>query len=716
MKKKDLLKTAKERFELCEQAWDDNRQGWLDDARFRAGEHWPEAVKKARENSNPPRPCLVVDKLNQYIRQVVNDGRMNRPTVKVRPVDDGADQETAEVFQGLIRHIWDRSRADDAIDTAEDCAVGGGFGFFRVGTEYAHENTFNQEIVIKRIRNPMTVLLDPNCSEADGSDARFGFVIDEIPKDEFKEKYPDAQFSDWITDKTKYSDGWLDEENVRVCEYFYKDEETKTLHLLADHTIVQDDIYQRAVNEGVPDIPEILESRKVPQHIVKWCRMSGAEILEEQDWPGKWIPIIPVYGNEEDIDGKVTYSGLIRAAKDPQRLYNYSRSAFAERVALTPKAPWVAADGQIEDYEEEWRTANTENHAVLRYKPTDVAGTPVPPPQRQMAADVPVGFAQDMQLSEHDIQSALGMYAASVGQPSNEKSGRAIMARQREGDTATFHYQDNLNRAIRHLGRILVDLAPKIYDSTRVIRIIGEDGSADMAHLDPTQEMASQKSGAKAIYNLGVGIYDVTVTAGPSYTTKRQEAADAMVQLTQANPALMQIIGDKMVRAMDWPEADEIADRLKLMLPPQIQQAEQKQGEVPPEVHQIMTLAEQAIQQREQALQEATANLQQLQEQVKELQSEHDIKLAEAQVKDREAEISAYDAETKRLAALSKSITPEQIQSLVVETIQQLLTAPDITQDEGGGPPQPAEQPPSGGFFVPEETPTGGQSQEQEMT
>jgi hypothetical protein len=559
---KAILQEGKERYKLCAEAWADNRQAWLDDAKFRALDQWPEKVKKLREDAQ--RPCVVVDKLNQYVRQVVNDGRQNRPGVKVRPEGDGAEDEAAEAFQDLIRGICARSNADEAFDTALDHAAGNGYGFFRVITDYAHPGTFNQEILVKRVRNPRNVLLDPYIQAADGSDARFGFVEEDTPKDDFKKRWPNAKFCNWDTDRATYGEGWLTEKSVRVCEYWYKEETPTKVHLLIDGTTVTDADYQAAVAELSPGAmkPIILDTREIPEVAVKWCRMSGAEILEKQEWLGKYIPLLLVIGNEQDIDGKVTYSGLIRPAKDPQRLYNYSRSAYAERVALTPKAPFIAATGQVEGHRE-WEDANTENYSVLLYDPIDVNGTPLPPPRRQEASDIPEGFARDMQMSEHDIQGSMGMYNASLGEKSNEKSGRAIMARQREGDTGTFHYPDNLNRAIRYLGRILVDLIPKIYDSRRVVHLLGEDGTPSTAQIDPDQQAAVQEMGGKKIYNLGVGLYGVDISAGPSYTTKRQEAVEAQMQMAQSYPPLMQIAGDIITRNMDWPGAEEIADRMK---------------------------------------------------------------------------------------------------------------------------------------------------------
>lgn len=678
MESNDELHEMRERFARCQSAWAKDRERYREDVLFAAGDgHWPEEILKERELDG--RPCLKVDKLGQYIRQIVNDSRQNTPAIKVRPVDDGADIETADIIQGLTRHIEDRSNAQVAYDTALECAVKGGFGYFRILSEYAHENTFNQELCIKRVRNPLTVWLDPDHQEPDASDINFAFVTEDLDEEEYEATYPDAEKVDFDSDAGKYGD-WFGGK-VRVAEYWWVEKKSKKLHLLADgSTATDEDLEQFTAETGLP-APEIIESRDIPQRVVKWGKVNGAGYLKEpQEWPGKWIPIVPVWGNEEDIDGELRHTGLIHNAKDAQRLYDYSRSAFAERVALTPKAPYIAAEGQVEDYEDEWTTANQVNWSVLRYRPIDIAGHPVPPPQRQQAHDIPAGFAQDMQLSEHDIQAAIGMYAASIGQPSNEKSGRAIMARQREGDIATFHYHDNLARAIRHAGRILVDLIPKIYDSKRVVRILGIDGTADMVTIDPELPMAKAKLGAKSIYNLNIGTYDVTVSVGPSYTSRRQESADAMIEMAQGNPAIWQTHGDLISKAMDWPDADQFAERFKMLLPPQIQQAEKEGEEVNPEVQAVMAQAEQAIAEREQMLQQAMEQMQQLAAQVQELQQGLMVKQEANQISSRKLDIEAYNAETQRITALANAEAKEKdldikVAQLVNQRLDQLLAS-----------------------------------------
>lgn len=672
---KELRDEALARFKFCEDYWGENRKNWKEDTRFCVpGNQWPEKIRKLREDAN--RPCLEVDQLNQYVRQVVNDGRQNRAAVKVRPIDSGADEDTADAFQGLIRSIFDRSNGDEALDTALEHAARAGFGFIRIATEYANDNTFNQDIVIMRVRNPLTVMLGPH-QKADGSDAQYGFVMTDLTKDEFKRKYPKAQVSDW----TLYADGWTSKDTVRVCEYFYSVDVTKTIVLLEDDTTATIKDYEADLR---PDKPAIKDQRDIPSRAIKWCRLSGAEILEKNDWMGKYIPIIPVYGNEIDIEGKVNYFGLIRPAKDSQTLYNFSRSGFAEAAGFVTKAPWIAAAEAIAGFESEWATANTSNAQVLHFRAFTDDGQQIPPPQRTPPGAVPNIFVQDMQQSAHDVQASMGMYAASVGQPSNEKSGRAIMARQREGDTSTFHYQDNQSRAIRYLGRQLVDLVPKIYDAKRTLRILGEDGSVSQIDLDPDQDKASHKAGALSIYNFGVGTYDVSVAAGPSFTTKRQEAAEAAIELTKANPTMWQTHGDLIVKMQDWPYSEEFAERSKLTLPPPIQQAlaQKEQGQDPKvqmvvsQANQMLGQAKQAIQEREQALQQMQEQMAQMQQELQAAKQANANKMGDVAVKAAQAETQQFVAETERFQVLGPQMTPEAIAAIVQKTVAEIMAQP----------------------------------------
>lgn len=725
-----FLAEARKRFKYCHEAETKNRQRALDAIKFRNLEQWPQDIKNARETDpEGARPCLVVDKLNQYINQVKNDQRQNRPAIKVRPVDDKGDKEVADIFQGIIRHVEDTSKADHAYDTAFEHAVDGGFGYFRILTEYCDEDSFDQDIKIKRIRNRFSVYLDPDHQEPDGSDAKYGFISEEITRDEFKAMFPGKDPVSW-EEASKY-EGWCTQEKVRIAEYFYYENVKKKLLLLDNGmSVLEDDLkkVQSALPEGTPE-PSVVKERETTIRKVHWCKINGKEKLEEKEWAGKWIPIIEVVGNEIDIEGERVLSGLIRGAMDAQRIHNYASSSFVENVALAPKAPFTAAAGQLEGHESEWKSSNRRNLAVLTYNPISVDGHPVPPPIRQPMPGISPGWQQVLANTEHDIQASMGMYSASLGEESNEKSGRAIMARQREGDIATFHYIDNLSRSIRHCGRILVDLIPKIYDTARVARILGEDGTPSTVQLNPEQQQAVVQQGSQKIYNLNVGKYDVTVSVGPSYTTKRQEAAESMVELVRAQPALLNLVGDLMIRNMDWPGAEQIADRLKTLLPPEIRAAESKENEDPKmaaihaqyeqTIAQIKEEAALFIQQLQQKLEEALsanqdkeltirdlkvalANKQgELQLRMQEAQDKRDIelaKLAQAEVQPAgevqgEATQPAAHQPGVSLIDLSVFTAPlQQLSEVVTQAVQQSQQALETTEQVGNALNQVAQQ------------------------
>lgn len=591
----DLLKTARDRFQKCKEQEQQNRERALQSLRFRDLDQWPQTIRSDRENDpEGSRPCLVADKLNQYVHQVVNDGRQNRPSIKARPVDNVADKEVAKVFDGIIRHIEDASRAHVAYDTGLEHAVDGGFGYWRIVTEYSDEMSFEQDIRIKRIRNRFCVYLDPDHQEPDGSDAKYGFILDRMPREEFKKAYPDADPLEWETDGQVY-DGWVFKDDLIVCEYFRVEQQKKSICLWSDGSVsVKGENEEQYTAAGLQKVDERVT--RVPS--VKWSKITAADELESRDWAGKYIPIVKVVGNELDIEGKLKLSGLVFPAMDSQRIHNYALSAFVEQIALAPRAPWIAAAGQLEGFENEWKTANRRNLSVLQYKPVDENGQLVPPPIRQQPPGIPQGWQAVLADTEHGIEASMGMYKAAVGAPSNEKSGRAIVARERQSDTATFHFIDNVAISIAHTGRILIDLIPKIYDTQRVARILGDDGDVDTVTLNPEQPQAvsetrdDETQEIEKIYNLGVGKYDVTVTVGPSYSTKRQESAAIMAQIAQAWPPFMERAGDLAIRSQDWPDADKLADRLKLFLPPQVQGMED--GKESPEMRQAKAMVDAA--------------------------------------------------------------------------------------------------------------------------
>jgi hypothetical protein len=651
----EIIARAKDLFERVQGYEGEQRLQELDDIRF-VGllEQWPETIRKIRE-ADPAgsRPCLVVDKVNQYKNQIVNNMRMNRPAIKVRPVDDIADPEVAEVLQGVVRHIEDASKADIAYDWAGEGAVTNGLGFFRVLTEYVGD-TFNQEIRIARIPNRFSVYFDPNSKEPDGSDALEVLVTEMVSKKKFEKDYPDINCADWPTTTGDNTD-WVKEDEVRIAEYFYIEKVPANLLLLQDGNSVYEEDYLKAVEQAMQtgtEVAQPIKQRKSYRCKVRWCKLTGYDIIERTTIAGEFIPIIPVVGIETIVNGKRYLRGIVRGVKDAQRMYNYNRSVIAESLNLSVKAPFIGATGQFKTAGDRWASANRVNYAYLEYDPVTTNGALAPPPQRQGYAGVPTGLVADIQTSEHDIQAALGMYSSSVGQDSEAKSGRAINAQQRQGDVATFHFPDNLSKSVRHCGRIIVGMIPEIYDTQRIVRMLGEDGTPEYAQIDPEQpeakrEVRDMSGKVNQIYNLNVGKYDVTITTGPSFATKRQEGAEFLTQLAQTAPDLMPIIGDLLFKSLDQPYAEEVAERLKKMMPPQLQDDKEES----PEVQQIKQQAQQAIDQLQQQLQAAHQAMQEAEQEAQELMAKANDSAAKAMLEKRKLDIEQYRAETERYEA-----------------------------------------------------------------
>ena len=681
---KDVLATARTRLDMAIGFLSDSREDELDDLRFAAGSpdnrlQWPADVLQTRGavqgQTINARPCLTINKLPQHIRQVTNDQRQNRPSGKVIPVDDKADIEVAEVFNGLVRHIEYISDADVAYDTACENQVTYGEGYIRLLTEYCDEDTFDQDIKIARVRNSFSVYMDPTIQDPCGADAMWAFVTEDVPIDEYERKWPDAARVGTL-EQLGVGDAnlsqWLNEKTIRIAEYFEVDFEKATLNLYPGN---------QTAFEGSPQDKELknvygppVKTRRADRRKIKWRKINGYEILEESDWAGQWIPIVRVVGNEYEIEGRLYVSGLVRNAKDAQRMYNYWVSQEAEMLALAPKAPFIGYGGQFEGYEEKWKTANTQNYPYLEVNAdaTDGQGSPLPLPQRAMPPMAQTGLIQAKMGASDDIKATTGQYDSSLGQTSNERSGKAILAREKQTDTGTYHYVDNQARAVRHIVRQIVDLAPKIYDTARVARIIGEDGEVATAQLNPQQETPVNKITdpdnpeivIKKIYNLGVGKYDVMVTTGPSYMTKRQEALEAMAQILQGNPELWKVAGDLFVKNMDWPGAQEMAKRLAKTIPPQLMDDSDK----PP-----------ALQAAEQQLQAMGQELEQLHGMLANVSKSFEAQ--DLEIKENANLIKAFDAETKRMAALQDAMTPEQVQDMVLGTIHSMITSGDLVSE-----------------------------------
>jgi hypothetical protein len=593
MADKDTLDDAKERFKASSEAESENREAALEDLKFaRLGEQWPEDALRQRRSEG--RPCLTINRMPAFARQIVNDARMNKPAIRVRPADSQADVKTAEIYNGLIRNIEQSSNADIAYDTALESAVYGGIGYFRVKTDYAHDDTFDLDICIERVANPFTVYGDPASQAADASDWRYGFVTDMLPVTEFKARYKGAKQADWSADGDDKDELWGNEDAVRVAEYWERDETTRPIVQLSSGIVLTAKQYQ--ANRGLFDAQGLVvtgerdaRAYKVVQRI-----MTGAEVLETTEWAGQYIPIIPVYGDEVNIEGKRHFRSMIRDVRDAQRMYNFWRTSTAELVALAPKAPFIAPRGAF-DGDPNWKTANTKSHPYLEYE----GGVP---PQRQPFAGVPAGALQEALNSSDDMKAILGIYDASLGARSNETSGRAILARQREGDVSTFHFIDNLSRAIKYAGRVLIDLIPAVYDKPRMVRVLGEDGTPKTVNINNPQPDPHGN-----VYELARGKYDLVVEAGPSFSTKRDEMSQFLMEFMRTSPQAGPLIMDMVAKAMDFPESDKIARRFQALLPPQIQkmEAEGEDGANPDALMAQLMQAQTQIQQMGQALQQA---------------------------------------------------------------------------------------------------------------
>lgn len=624
----DILTEARTAFEKIQSSEQDNRAAYLEDIKFaKLGEQWPEAVETKRKQQG--RPCLTINKMPTFVRQVVNDARQNKPSIKVRPADSGADRDTADVINGLIRNIEYTSNADVAYDTAIESAVTGGFGYIRVGLDYAFDDSFDMDINIERVLNPLSVYGDSNSMAADSSDWDVAFITERLPKPTFKAKYKDKATVDFEHDAwADAGEDWLNDDGVLVAEYWTRTEvETKFFKLsngmVIDEKRMADPDVATALEMGAL---QVVGERIAKQNKVRQVIMSGIDVLEDNEWPGKYIPIIPVYGDDFAVEGKRYFRSLIHSAKDAQRMLNYWRTTSTELVALAPRVPFIGPKGAFKTDADRWSTANTESHSYLEYD------GPQAPQRQPLDMGVAAGALQEALNASDDMKAIIGMYDASLGARSNETSGKAIMARQREGDIATFHFIDNLSRAIRHVGRVVIDLIPHVYTGERIIRVVGEDGKEESVEINqPTQkkdkkgkpELDEKGEVIMALHDLTAGKYDLTVEAGPSFTTRREEAAAQITEMIRAFPAAAPILGGSLAKNFDWPGAQEIAEKLEKMDP-------SNQQQLPPEVMQAIEQGKAEI-----------ARLTQENERLK----------AKTEIEEKKIQVDQYGKETDRLEA-----------------------------------------------------------------
>ena len=698
-----ILADAKAFKKEAQDYWQDTFDRGHEDKEFVTieGKQW-DATARAKRNAEG-KPTLEFNLLRTFATQQINTMRQNRPQIQVVPVDNGADTDIAKILGGLIKDTEEASNAEDATDQAAENAVYGGLGFIRLITDYVSDDSFNQEPRFVPIENPEAVLLDPLSKRLDGSDASKCLVVEWVKKSAIK-----AQYGEDATDfEVEGATDWENkpDDTVLIAEYFYKEDVSDELLLLEDGSIV----FKSELSED--DAVFAVETRPTKRTEIKWAKISGSKVLETGVFPGKFIPIVPVYGAVNWIGNERHVFSLIHFAKDPQRLFNYWKSAEAHILQKNQDEILAVEHEAIAGFEDEWQ--NPGKYATSRYRSRDENGTQYATPQRISSAQPPTGILNATATSQALISDTLNMHAPQMGQDVNSQSGRAIGLLQRQADTAHFHFQDNLNKSLRQCGRILVDLYPRLYDTPMVRRIIGKDGEEEMVKLNAQPETPDEMSKAidGILNNLSLGRYDVRIDTGPSFNTQREQSFQLLMQVAQFAPGVMQSAGDLIIKDSPLVNAKEIADRIKKTMLPQLLEDDPS---VPPAVKAQMTQMQQQMQEQ----------MQQMQEMARQLQD----KQADRDVKIREAEIAADSRIQEAQINNSGRADVEELRG-IVELLKQKIDLSDIPEDwvtqgedvdnynpnqpqeysqpmefeQPIAPAQDVESPPSEGFLMPEQ-------------
>jgi len=660
-----VVRDAQEKWQRCYDWEQASRQVALEDYKFANGDsennyQWPGDVLTAMGGPESDKPILTINKVRQNCLQITNDAKKNKPSMKFRPVGNGATAQSAQIWNGISRHIEAQSLAQACYDNATSFMVQMGFGFWIVKCEYVSAASFDQEIYIRQVKNPWSVLLDMDAKEPDRSDAKFGFITEDVPQELFAKKYP--KFKE-LPSELSLEGGteWVTKDHIRVCEFYRQEMTPDTLYayfmenspepMMVYKSEMPKEILERVEADGKTRKRDVLRAN------VKWYFIVGDKLVEKRDYPGKYIPIVQISGEETIIDNVFDRRGHVRNLKDPQRMYNYFSSSAVEYGALQTKTPWLAPAEAIEDHEKDWNESNIQNKSVLLYNSLSEDGKPIAAPVRNQPPIAAPLCIEGMRIASDEITVASGQYAATMGAPGNERSAKAIGERQRQADTSTYHFVDALAIGVRYTAKIIKDLAPHIYDTPRILQIIQEDGKTIEVQIDPGaqkayQEVQQENSEAlQRIFNPSVGDYEVIADVGPDWGTKRQEAFTALSQLLGQAPQMIPILGDLLLRSGDFPMSEIAAERLYRMLPPQAK------GEGP-------TPQEQAMQQRISALQESIVTL---------LQDKSKLDL-ELKGKDQAKLIDAFNAVTARLKVIGdQAMDAGELKALVQDTLREAL-------------------------------------------
>lgn len=552
-----LMREAREAFSAAVDADRENIEQARRDLEFLAGDQWDPEDERQRKRTG--RPALTINRLPQYVRQVTGDMRLNPPGVTVRPVDGGADPDTAKVLNGLIRNIEAQSNAASAYINAGENAARCGVGYFKVSYDYA-PGSFDMELGIERIPSPFGAIFYAGATDPTGADAEGVFVQDLIPLAQFKRRYPKASLTSWDDDGLAVE--WKQGEFIRVAEWWRKVPVKRELVMCGNGRVFDlTDKPDEAVAQIIAVNGGVLQKRMMDSHRVEMRLVNGVEQLEDtHEWPSCYLPVVRVVGEEINVGDRLVRHGLVYNARGAQVLFNVQRSSYAEAAAMAPKAKWIGTTKQFAGHLDKWRNANQLNLPYLPYTPDEKA----PGPPQRVAPEMPAAaLLQDVAMAAQDIEATIGIYRENLGKESNAQSGRAILSRQREGDVGTFLYMDNLATAVAHCGRILVDMIPRVYDTPRVVRILGEDGTHESVQINQPIQLAD--GSVKVANDLSMGRYDVVSSVGPSFSTRREEARESMMAVMSAQPQAMVVLGDLFAKALDWPGSEEFAKRMRRM-------------------------------------------------------------------------------------------------------------------------------------------------------
>lgn len=671
-----ILQLMRERFEYVCKADEENRQNYVKNVRISSSNNqWDEEVKRRRGNN---RPALTFNLLNLIVKQIIGDYRQNKMSIQVLPAGGPATEEKADIIAGLIRNIERDSNADEAYTNALECAARGNIGWIRILPEYEADDVFNQKLKILPVKNPLTVFCDPSAKLLTRADAEFMFVAEMISKDNFKRMYPKAEEMGWDIIDVQNGDEWGDKDQIRLCEYFTKERTTERLVAFSNGAVIvieNDDEIAALQTIGLTPVKE----REAERINIRWRKCNGSHVLEEQLYQTKYIPLIPSLGEEVNMEGKALLRSAIYYAIDAQHSYNYERSTAIENSALTAKAPWKVTLKEIEMFRDQWDNANSTPLPYLVYTP-DPAHPPGP--ERIEPATPSTAAMQNSQTAALDVQRTTGVFNSQVGEQSNVQSGIGLSEQQHQGQTSTYIFSDNLRSAIEHCGRVLVDWIPEIYDKDRTLRIINSEDDIEMQQVNQKQE--NILLGVTEVLNdITVGEYDVIVTAGKAFASRRREAVDGLIKWAQAFPQQAPMVADKVLQAMDVPGGEVMAERIKRSLPPQVINDPDS-----PEGQQIAQQAQQQQAQQQQMQQQ----LLQGKIQVERGKNQASMAKAGAEVQRANAEVVKAKADTIQTAIEMHTTQVEHVAGMLdKERMQQTTQIPQGPQAGAGAGINPAQ-------------------------